>query len=235
MNKRIALELKRNSLRSYHAAALISAAGLLALLYLFAVMPRLDQAETGMDMFLSYRGLVGLSNIIGMAIFAVLSSVMSARFIVEEYAGKRAVLLFSYPVSRRSIFFTKLGMVFSYTAAAMFLCGTIVYGIFYTTEAIRPICADEISAAIIIYSFLSLICYSLLAGILGVIALWFGFGKRSVTVTIVAAVIIAVISCQIMAVTMTSLVGVIVLLVAGGIAAVIAIKNLIDQVEKMEV
>ena len=63
MNKRIALELKRNSLRSYHAAALISAAGLLALLYLFAVMPRLDQAETGMDMFLSYRGLVGLTNI----------------------------------------------------------------------------------------------------------------------------------------------------------------------------
>lgn len=81
----------------------------------------------------------------------------------------------------------------------------------------------------------SISCYSLLAGIMGIIALWFGFGRHSVTVTIVAAVIIAVISCQIMAVTMTSPAASLLFLAAGGIIAVIVIKNLIDQVEKMEV
>ena len=235
MNKLISLELKRNSLRSYHTAALISAVCLLALLYLFAAIPKLDGTETGLDMFMTYRSLIGITNIIGMVIFAVLSAVMSARFIVEEYAGKRAVLLFSYPVARRSIISSKIGMVFFYTAAAMFLCGVIVYGIFFATESMLPLCAEPLSAETIVYSLFSLICYSLLAGIMGIIALWFGFGRHSVTVTIVAAVIIAVISCQIMAMTMTSLAASLLFLAAGGIIAVIVIKNLIDQVEKMEV
>lgn len=39
MNKLISLELKRNSLRSYHTAALISAVCLLALLYLLLQFP----------------------------------------------------------------------------------------------------------------------------------------------------------------------------------------------------
>ena len=186
-------------------------------------------------MFMTYRSLIGITNIIGMVIFAVFSAVMSARFIVEEYAGKRAVLLFSYPVARRSIISSKIGMVFFYTAAAMFLCGAIVYGIFFATESILPLCAEPLSAETIVYSLFSLICYSLLAGIMGIIALWFGFGRHSVTVTIVAAVIITVISCQIMAMTMTSLAASLLFLAAGGIIAVIVIKNLIDQVEKMEV
>ena len=58
MNKLISLELKRNSLRSYHTAALISALCLLALLYLFAAMPKLDGTETGLDMFKIGRGVV---------------------------------------------------------------------------------------------------------------------------------------------------------------------------------
>lgn len=235
MNKLISLELKRNSLRSYHVAALISAVSLLALLYLFAAIPKLDEAETGLDMFMSYRSLVGLTNIIGMVIFAILSAVMSAKFIVEEYAGKRAVLLFSYPVARRNIFFSKVKMIFLYTVATMFLCGTVIFGIFFTTEAMFPLCADEMNVKIIVYSFLSLLCYSLLAGVLGIIALWFGFGKNSVAVNIIAAVIISTIMCQIMAMTMASLVGTIAFLVVGGIIAIIAVKNLVDKVEKMEV
>lgn len=53
-----------------------------------------------------------------------------------------------------------------------------------------------------IYSIFSLIPYSLLAGVWGIIALWIGFGRQSVTVTIVAAVIIAIVLCQIMAMTL---------------------------------
>ena len=133
MNKLISLELKRNSLRSYHTAALISAVCLLALLYLFAAIPKLDGTETGLDMFMTYRSLIGITNIIGMVIFAVLSAVMSARFIVEEYAGKRAVLLFSYPVARRSIISSKIGMVFSIRQPPCFYAGQL-----YTASFLPP-------------------------------------------------------------------------------------------------
>ena len=83
--------------------------------------------------------------------------------------------------------------------------------------------------------FISLICYSLLSGIWGIIALWFGFGKQSITVTVIAAVIISTVMCQVMAMTMSYLVGAVVFLIVGAIGAVIVLKSLIGKVERMEV
>ena len=131
MNKFISLELKRNSLRFYHVAVLISAVCMLALLYLLAAIPKLDEVETGIEMFMSYNSLVGLTNIIFMVIFTILSAVMSAKFIVEEYAGKKAILLFSYPAPRRKILVSKLAMIFLYTVVSMILSGTVVSGVFF--------------------------------------------------------------------------------------------------------
>lgn len=235
MNKLISLELKRNSLRSYHVAVLISAVSLLALLYLLAAIPKLDPTEADIDMFTSYNSLVGLTNIILMVVFTILSAVMSAKFIVEEYAGKKALLLFSYPIERRKILGSKIGMVFLYTVISMILCGTVVFAVFFLTETFFPLCADVLNIKTIVYSFLSLVCYSLLAGVWGIIALWFGFGKQSITVTIVAAVIIATVTCQIMAMTLNYFVGAIAFLIVGAIAAVIVLKSLIGKVNKMEV
>ena len=74
---------------------------------------------------------------------------------------------------------------------SMLLCGAVVLGIFFTTESQFPLCADQMSVKTVLDGFLSLLCYSLLAGVWGIVALYFGFGKQSVSVTIIAAVIIA--------------------------------------------
>ena len=42
-----------------------------------------------------------------------------------------------------------------------------------------------------------LLCCSVLAGLLGMVSLWFGFRKKSVSVTIVASVILVTIVCQV--------------------------------------
>ena len=86
-----------------------------------------------------------------------------------------------------------------------------------------------------IYSIFSLISYSFLAGVWGIVALWIGFGKQSVTITIVAAVIIAIVMCQIMAMTLHYLVGAVLFLVIGSVAAVIAWANLKRNIANMEV
>ncbi len=235
MNKLISLELKRNSLRSYHIAVMISTVSLLALLYLFAAIPKMDASETELDMFMSYQSLTGLISIISMAVFTVLSSVMSTKFIVEEYAGKRAVLLFSYPVERRKILGAKIGMIFLYTVVSMILCGTVVFAVFFFTESISPLCAEPLNAQIIAGCFLSLICDSLLAGVWGILALWFGFEKQSVTVTMIAAVILSVVMCQVMAMTLNFPAGGFALLIAGAAGAFLVFHSLIRKVEQMEV
>ncbi len=235
MNKLISLELKRNSLRSYHTGVFISGALMLGLLYLLAVIPKLDPSETDLEMFMSYRSLTGLTNIMLMVIFTILSAVMSSKFIIEEYAGKRAILLFSYPVSRQNVLSAKMCMVFLYTVIAMCLCGTVIFGIFFGTESLFPICSDTLTFPAILYCSFSLISYSLLAGVWGIVALWIGFGRQSVTVTIVAAVIIAIVMCQIMAMTLNYLVGAALFLVIGSAAAAIAWTDLKRNIANMEV
>lgn len=204
MNKLISLELKRNRLRSYHTSVFISGVLMLGLLYLLAAIPKLDPSETDLEMFLSYHSLVGLTNIMLMVIFIILSAVMSAKFIIEEYAGKKAILLFSYPVSRQKVLSAKMCMVFFYTVTAMCVCGIVIFGIFFATESVFQICSDTLNLNTILYCGFSLVCYSLLAGVWGIVALWIGFGKQSITVTIVAAVIISIVMCQIMAMTLNS-------------------------------
>ena len=85
------------------------------------------------------------------------------------------------------------------------------------------------------YCTFSLISYSLLADAWGIVALWIGFGRQSVTVTIVAAVIISIVMCQIMAMTLNYLVGSVLFLVIGSVAAVIAWADLKRNIANMEV
>jgi hypothetical protein len=234
MNRLISLELKRNGLKSYHVAVLIITAVMLSFLYLLAAIPKLDPKDIDLNMLITYHNLIHINNIIGMVIFTILSSVMFSKFVVEEYAGKRAILLFSYPVERKKILEAKIFMVFFYTVVAMLLCGAIVLGVFFTIESQFPICEDHMSITTVLGGFLSLLIHSLLAGVWGIVALNVGFGKQSISVTIISAVIIATVMCQMMAITM-SITGAIAFLVLGIIAAVITLSNLKKRVINMEV
>lgn len=240
MNRLISLELKRSRFHPYHMAVLIIAVVLLGMIYLFASIPRMAPADTDNQMFQSYYGLIGLENLLFIAIFIILSAAISAKLIVEEYSGKRAILMFSYPVPRQKILSAKLLLVYGYTVSAMFLTGVAVFGIFFLTEAIFPLCADQMTIATVIYGVVSLACCSLIAGAWGIVALWIGFRKQSVTVTMVAAVIFAVVMCQVMnlAMTMSYILGAVLFLVIGAAVAVVAAVawgRLKNQVKNMEV
>ena len=235
MNKLISLEMKRNSFKTYHVAVLITAVVMLCFLYLLAVIPKLDPTETDLELFMTYNSLINLVNIICMVIFTILASVMFSKFVVEEYSGKRAILLFSYPLERKRILGAKIAMVFSYIVISMFLCGTVVFGIFFITESFFPICTDTLNLPTLLGSLLSLLCYSLLSGTLSIIALWFGFWKKSVSATIIAATIISTTVCQIMAVTITYNIITFGVLALSIIVATLIIKDLFSSVNRMEV
>ena len=123
MRNLIALELKRNRLRPYHIATLICGVTMLGFQYLMAAIPYMDPTEPDAELFSQYPFLMGITCLVCMAIFSILSAVMASRFVVEEYSGKRAILLLSYPISRKRVLCAKLMLVFAYTAGGMLLCG----------------------------------------------------------------------------------------------------------------
>ena len=225
MHKLIALELKRNRLRPYHIATLICGVTMLGFQYLMAAIPYMDPTEPDAELFSQYPFLMGITRLVCMAIFSILSAVMASRFVVEEYSGKRAILLLGYPISRKKVLRTKL----------MLLCGAVVQAVFFLTESLFPICSDHLTIKVVLQSLGFLFCCSVLAGLMGVIALWFGFRKKSVSVTIVASVILVTIVCQISSAAQAFLPIMGIVFGVTGIFAILAMQNLLRQVKNMEV
>ena len=141
----------------------------------------------------------------------------------------------SYPVSRKKVLCAKLVLVFAYTVGAMLLCGAVIQAVFFLTESLFPLCSDQLTIKVILQSLGFLLCCSILAGLLGVVSLWFGFRKKSVSVTIVASVILVALVCQVIAVALAFLPMMGAVLGVTGILAALAIKNLLRQVNNMEV
>ncbi len=234
MNKLISLELKRNSLRPYHIAVMISAAAMLMLLYLLAAIPKIDPTETDIEIVTAYSSLFEIINIVSMTVFSIISAVMSSKLIVEEYSGKRALLLFLYPLPRKKIFGAKIVLVFLYTTVAMFLCSILIQLIFLLTENIFHICSDHLTISTMLTAILSLACHSIFAGMLGVLSVWFGFIKKSISVTIVSAVILAAFSCQLMVALISFSQIIFVLIMITGLITIMATSSLFSKVENAE-
>lgn len=235
MTKLLSLELKRSSLRSYHVATVLSGVSLLAFQYFMAAIPYIDPTDADIALFSSYDFLFNLSHLLGMMVFSILGAVMGARLIVEEYSGKRAILLFSYPLSRKKLMGIKLKLVFLYPVAAMLLCGLVIDVLFFITESLFPLGSGDITIKAVLWILLSLLCHSLITGALAIFALWIGFLKRSVSVTIVSAVIAATVVCQAVSLTFTIRPVLFTMLGIVTIVAIIAVKHIFQKVETMEV
>ena len=76
MRNLIALELKRNRLRSYHIAVLICGVTMIGFRYLMAAIPYMDPTEPDAELFSQYPFLMGITCLVCMAIFSILSAVM---------------------------------------------------------------------------------------------------------------------------------------------------------------
>lgn len=235
MRNLIALELKRNRLRPYHIATLICGVTMLGFQYLMAAIPYMDPTEPDAELFPQYPFLMEITCLVCMAMFSILSAVMASRFVVEEYSGKRAILLLSYPISREKVLCAKLVLVFAYTVGAMLLCGAVIHAVFFLTESLFPLCSDKLTINVFLQSLGFLLSCSILAGLLGVVSLWFGFRKKSVSMTIVASVVLVTIVCQIISAALTFLPIMGIVFGVTGIFAVLAMQYLLKQVKNMEV
>ena len=126
-------------------------------------------------------------------------------------------------------------LVFAYTVGAMLLCGAVIQAVFFLTESLFPLCSDQLTINMFLQSLGFLLSCSILAGLLGVVSLWFGFRKKSVSMTIVASVVLAALVCQVIAAALAFLPMMGAALGVTGILAALAIKNLLRQINNMEV
>lgn len=193
----ISLELKKNKISTYIIAGIIIAITMLGFLFLFAYAPLIEPNDKDMQIFSGYNNLIPLFGVFNMAVFCVMSAVMYSRFIIEDYSGKRPILLFSYPVSRKRIILSKLSIVCGFTIISMLISNFTVFLTFGITENFIHLVGKEFTLSIMLRVLENTLIMSLIAASIGIAAVGIGFIKKSVPATIVSAVLIASLMCNI--------------------------------------
>ncbi len=142
------------------------------------------------EIFLSWNGLFSLTTAMSVGFFSVYSAVIAGKIIVDEYCGRNAALLFTYPISRGKILRIKCGIVFVFTMISVFISNVLVTGLMYLTAEIFRIklgfTAGNFVFMVSICSFFA----GLLSSSIGLISAVIGWKKRSMVTAIVSALII---------------------------------------------
>lgn len=235
MMKLIKLELKRNNIRTYLLASAVSCVFLLGFIYLIANAAQLEDSSAREIAFRSYTNIFRLIGIISLVIFSIMSAIMYSKLIIGEYTGKRAALLFSYPVSRNKILLSKLLLVFVFTSVSMLICTAIPYIVFSITESVSPIVVQDVMTMGLIKYALKTLGVSVLAlGGIGIVSLRIGFIQKSVPTTLISALLLSAIYGNI-AINANNILFRILISGIGLIVTVTVIVELSNKVNKMEV
>ena len=235
MKTLIRLELKKNKINIYIIASLIIAITMLGFLFLFAYAPMLEPNDKDRAIFSGYNNLIPLFGVFNMAVFCVMSAVMYSKFVIEDYSGKRPILLFSYPVSRKKIILSKLSVVCGFTIISMVISNIIVFLTFGITEKFIHLVGRDFTFSIMLQVIESTLVMSFIAASIGVVAVGIGFIKKSVPTTIVSSVLIASLMCNIVVNVTLSRITMYVVAVIMILIGIIFSIFLIKKVNAMEV
>lgn len=235
MKTLIRLELRRTNFRTYVISALIIAVIMLGFLYLFAYASMLETNDADMKIFSGYENLIPLYGVLNMTVFCVLAAVIYSKIIIEEYSGKRPILLFSYPINRKKIMLSKLCIVFVFTVIAMFISNFLIFIIFGVSEKFLHLVSGDFTYSIMFQAIETTLIMSLSAASIGIIAVGIGFIKKSVPTTIVSAVLIASLMCNIVANTTSSKIAMYIFVAVMILIGIMFSAILMKKVEVMEV
>lgn len=191
--KFINLELKRTSMKGY----LMGAAGVFAfglvMAFAFPFLAHLE--EYGADskdmwIFTTWKGLMVPVSGMVMAGFSILASAMAARIMITEYMGKNAILLFSYPVSRKKILGAKCRLIWGFTAGVTLVSQIIIFLIMGVSSNLLHFVPERFRLEDMGSVLAAGIVLSVLTPAIGQIAMRIGFWKKSPIAAVVACVIL---------------------------------------------
>ncbi len=186
--KLIKLELRKNNLKPYLLSVIGIFIAVIAMGLLFCAVPVLEPNDPNSQVFSDPTMIMTMVSIMSMSAFAILSSVMHSKFVVEEYTGRKNVLLFTYPQKRSSILFAKFVLVFLFVFVMMFAVNMITcISVGFLGSAIGLIVKPFTDIGLMLK--LSLI-FAFVANFIGLISLRIGFYKKSIIVPVVTATIL---------------------------------------------
>lgn len=236
MMKLIKLELRRNNIKPYLWGSLGLFIFALVMGIFFIALPVIAPNDPTSKEMSDFTMLSPLISIIVICSYTILESVMNTKFIVEEYTGRKNLLLFTYPQKRSQILLAKFIFIFVFTFVALMLSNVAVLLLIglignMTGLITKPIGLDDIMNVLLLSIILDFIANSI-----STISLRVGFYKKSIIWTLVTAIIlVAPLGNSVMLISNFTF---LIILALGAVLMIICLilfRGLLKKVNKMEV
>lgn len=184
--KLISLEIKKYKLFNYWSGVLIANICIILLMGMIFV---LETMESNVP-FEDFDAFMMMSDILVRATFLIFSSVIMVKIIINEFKNKVVSIMFTYPISKKKILFSKLFIIVVFTfTTIMFSSLLIVVGL-YLLNPLFHIVPETISVEYVLAYVKTSFFTALTAAGLSLIPLFFGIRKKSPSATIISAVIL---------------------------------------------
>lgn len=236
MLKLIKLELRRNNLKPYIITSICIFIFTVGFCFLITIATKVMPEDLDMlEMTSSFNSLIPMFTTMSLAFFAILSAVMHAKFSVEEYTGKKSILLFSYPQKRSQILRAKCTFIFLFISIIMIISNVTAISLFGLASNSFGIIPDTFHMG----TFIELLKYtaitSLVASVIGLISLRIGFARKSIIATIITGVLLVSPFGNVASFFSESMLSI--LIISGLVLIIISVLlflNLLSKVNKME-
>ncbi|MGT2929935.1 ABC transporter permease [Streptococcus dentasini] len=191
MLKLINLELKRTNLKPYIISAVLINLFVLAVLHIGGFASENPEIrEPGGSPMATPTGFTSFFSVLMIVCFAVLAAVMFGRLVVNEYSGKNASLLFSYPVKRSKVLLAKLVLLAVFIVLSMVIGTTIFLPFFMASNALWHLLSFAVDLAWLGLMLWSILSASLITVAISMVSLCIGLWRNSLPATIVSALVI---------------------------------------------
>ena len=185
--KLIYLEIKKYKLFNYWLGVLIANLCFIALIGIIFISETME-SNVPFDDFFAFTN---VSDALIRATFLIFSSVIMVKIIINEFKNNVISIMFTYPISRKKILFSKLLIIITFCfTTIMFSSVLIGVGVYLLNPLIHIVPGTISGDNVIAYLMTSFIGALATAG-LSLIPLFFGLRKKSSTATLVSAVLLA--------------------------------------------
>ena len=151
----------------------------------------LDEPVNGLDPMGIRQMRSAMGGAVGLMAFSALASAMGYRYVIREYSGANVILLFTYPVDRKSIVWAKIKLLLLFVSASILVCTFGSFIVFALTGYMFSLLDDNLQFIDIAIAYRNALVLACLADGITLCSLRIGFIKKSNSMTIISAILLS--------------------------------------------
>lgn len=186
MLKLMKMELKKFPVSGYTRGALIAMAAIL----LFMILLFWTSILEGENILYTQVDCVDMVNILVNDVFLIFAAVMFSNYVIGEYSSGTINILFTYPISRKKIIWSKILLVCSFMVITMIVANVFILTSMHIINNYTNTIPVTTDAGLLSTTALKIITNSIAFSLISTLCLYFGMLKKSKVATIVSSVII---------------------------------------------